>query len=464
MYEIVHEFCVKLQLDVLLCQAQQLTERFSADFVAVEAHDAAAGSLSIVYWRRSEHFAEVPFRLIVSRDRSRPSGGLRLRHSPFSYGLPTLADIEGCVRAVEAARMRLPICRQPNLHELFNKTILVRCRERLFRVRRVLRAVEASSASVRLVGDAAIRLVYRLLAFEDATSDEALHVAVNAFTGNVVCTMPALQAAADDEAVECLQQLAAQLSVDIDEHEKAETIAALVRRLQQRATRLRYVQTFSQHFQPLANETRVARALDAFLTADERGATFDRVCLSFSLEPRFVLVVALDGGAQDSPPRLFLVDIETQPLAHVSELRLSTLVESAPLLDVESADYDLRERAALAPSTAFASTRRQLQVAVATIANRLLFGRLTDALRAHDVQTTAVEREPLVGGYVLQLKKWVRRAIRQRAHRPLAVLPPSRSGRTASFSRTSSRVPFASTFSPRAPSSASSAPPRGRWK
>lgn len=91
-YEILHDFTLKLQLDILFCQAQHLSKTISERYVAVEVYDSTAGLLAILYWLPDTPGSDGSYRITVERDPNRPCGGLVLRHHPFNSMLPTLSS------------------------------------------------------------------------------------------------------------------------------------------------------------------------------------------------------------------------------------------------------------------------------------------------------------------------------------------------------------------------------------
>jgi hypothetical protein len=51
----------------------------------------------------------------------------------------------------------------------------------------------------------------------------------------------------------------------------------------------------------------------------------------------------------------------------------------------------------------FAGQTKQLQIALATVGDRLLFIRIAEELRKHGIQFEAPVCEPSVGGYIMKL-------------------------------------------------------------
>ncbi|KAI6240758.1 Mediator complex subunit rgr-1 [Aphelenchoides fujianensis] len=410
-YDIVHEFCMKLQLDLLFCQAQCLSESISDEYVRVDAYDAVEGALSISYWtRRPTTGGQLapPMRIVVTREFSTPYGGLKLRHHPYGFGLPQIERDGG----------------QPQFHSLFTTTILFRCRERLLNVKRLFRAFAAGSPTFRLIGDASIRLMYRLLPLDDATSDESLHVAVNTFSGRIVCSVPALEeraagcAADDDENWAGPSRSAENRSELVDDLEDAlnvdcrlenATIEPLLRRIHVRLMLRRFAQvSLNFHFRPVS-----AARLCSWM--DEWGeAPRDRLYLQFLWEPRYFLILALELETMvELRIRLVLADTDNHQAGdqradgasskvNIQELSVADLVVEAPVADVENTDLDVRDYF-VPTATKFGGSKRQIRAAISLIADRLLIVRLTEQLRRRGIAYAPLEREPQVGGYRLKL-------------------------------------------------------------
>lgn len=55
-----------------------------------------------------------------------------------------------------------------------------------------MKYASSKSCCIRLIGDAAVRLNYQLLMFNDCTHEEHLNIAVNTFTGRLQCSVLAL--------------------------------------------------------------------------------------------------------------------------------------------------------------------------------------------------------------------------------------------------------------------------------
>ncbi|KAI6238613.1 Mediator of RNA polymerase II transcription subunit 14 [Aphelenchoides fujianensis] len=417
-YELLHDFCMKLQLDLLFCHAQSLSQSISSEYVRVDAYDPMQGSLSISYWARrrpgtSQSTAAAPFKILVNRDKTEEASGLKLRHQPPVDGLPSIHRSEG----------------QPQFHSLFTKTILFRCRERLENVKRLFATIGERSAAVRLLDDAAIRLVYRVLPAEDTTSEEWLHVAVNTFSGRIVCEVPGLEERAAgcasldednrpashraaDHRCDEIMQLEEALNADC--RPENEAIERALRRLHVLLLLRRFARTAADHhFRPLS----AARATGWLDKWD--GGPRDRLYLEFDWEPHHVVVLTLElEPSLDVRVQLFLADWAKQHVdvpreewreggkiasskVQLHELTTADIVSETVLGNLEATGLDVREF--FLPNGATVSgSRQQIRAAVSSLADRLLVVRLGEQLRKRGVRYAPVEHEPTVGGLRLR--------------------------------------------------------------
>ncbi|KAI6204768.1 hypothetical protein M3Y94_00715000 [Aphelenchoides besseyi] len=391
-YEILHDFCQKLQLDLLFCQAQSLCQSISTDHVSIEAYDLREGFLSIVYWLSNRRSTE--YRIIITRDQKRVCGKLKLVHQPHTFNLPQLEFING----------------QPQFHSLFTKTMLFRCRERLNEVKRVFRKFEFSSPAIRLIGDASIRLIYRLMPLDDAERDESLYLAVNTYSGRVLCSIPALeegQSGCIIDEDECwtglpstsrcskLEELEEEMNSNCSIENK--NIEILLKRLHLRLILRRFAQTGTNlHFRPISHP-RSCLWIDKW-----EGPSGERLYLQFNWEPRYFLILSVEmENKANFQPRFFMGDSDAQKMK-LHELNIATLVRDTPVPDLESTGLDIRKWP-FSDANLLTATRRQIRVALSTVADRLLFVRLTENLQRRGIKFSSVEREKEVGGYVLRI-------------------------------------------------------------
>ncbi|KAI6210039.1 Mediator complex subunit rgr-1 [Aphelenchoides besseyi] len=391
-YEILHDFCQKLQLDLLFCQAQSLCQSISTNHVSIEAYDLREGFLSIVYWLSSRRSTE--YRIIITRDQKRVCGKLKLLHQPSAFNLPQLEFING----------------QPQFHSLFTKTMLFRCRKRLNAVKRVFRKFELSSPAIRLIGDASIRLTYRIIPLDDAERDESLYFAVNIYSGRVLCSIPALeegQSGCIIDEDECWMEFPSKLRCSkLEELEEEinsncnienKNIEILLTRLHLCLILRRFAQTGTNlHFRPISHP-RSCLWIDKWKKPNE-----ERMYLQFNWDLRYFLILCVKMEDEANfQPRFFIADSDGQKMK-LHELNIATLVRDTPISNLESKGIDIRKWP-FSDANLLTATRRQIRVALSTIADRLLFVRLTENLQRRGIKFSPVESEKEVGGYVLKI-------------------------------------------------------------
>lgn len=104
----MHSFCQSLQLDVLHCQAFQMSS-ISPFYLKVEEYDRVKMILVISYWLRYNDkkkffflifkvFSKIifrltsPYRIVISGDTDNVHSSLKTRHHPSSEYLPLLGE------------------------------------------------------------------------------------------------------------------------------------------------------------------------------------------------------------------------------------------------------------------------------------------------------------------------------------------------------------------------------------
>ncbi|KAI6206039.1 hypothetical protein M3Y94_00860500 [Aphelenchoides besseyi] len=391
-YDVLHDFCLKLQLDLLYCQAQSLCQSISTEHVTIEAYNPRDGFLTIVYWMPNRKTTE--FRMVITRDQNSPCGKLKLLHQPHAFNLPQLEFING----------------QPQFHSLFTKTVMYRCRDRLKEVKRVFMQFESCSSSIRLIDDTSIRLIYRLVPLDDVEPDESLYLAVNTYSGRILCSIPAF----DDRQSGCsvdeeknwtgiriegrcseLDELEEEMNSDCNIKNKK--IGVLLKRLHLRLISRRFAQTATDfHFRPIT-PSRLSPWIDKLEKPGEQ-----RIYLQFNWEPRYYMIIAVERENSDNfQLRLLMGDLDGQKM-HLNELNIATLISDTPVSDLELTEIDIRDRT-LSDANLLTATRRQIRVAVSVFADRLLFVYLTEKLQHRGVRLLPFEREKEVGGAVLRI-------------------------------------------------------------
>uniref|UniRef100_A0A915E4X5 Mediator of RNA polymerase II transcription subunit 14 n=1 Tax=Ditylenchus dipsaci TaxID=166011 RepID=A0A915E4X5_9BILA len=260
-YLVLHLFCRSLQLDVLYCQVLQLST-VSQNYLRVEEYDHVKSVLVISYWltKHPKKRLSSNYRITIFGSREDQHCGLRTRHHPSSPHLPILEDSDNL-----------------SLSRLISETILFRCRERLLRIQRLLSMLEPSSI-VQRSGHSMMTLTYPLIVFGEQHSDESLHIAINTFSGTVVCNIPALNS--NDEIITELENQfsAAESSM--------ETISKLVNRVRV----LVMIERFNKAICGL--QVRPVSEIQAVpLLAKLKLLPPDRRLLQFNREEKFFLVV-----------------------------------------------------------------------------------------------------------------------------------------------------------------------------
>ncbi|KAI6210831.1 Mediator of RNA polymerase II transcription subunit 14 [Aphelenchoides besseyi] len=401
-YDILHDFCLKLQLDLLFCQAQSLCQSISTDYVSIEAYDPRDGFLSILYWM--PHRKTTEFRMVITRNQNSACGKLKLLHQPYAFNLPQLEFING----------------QPQFHSLFTKTVMYRCRDRLTEVKRMFVQFESSSPSIRLIDDKSIRLIYRLVPLDDAEPDESLYLAVNTYSGRILCSIPALDDRQSGCSVNneenwmgiCTEGRCSELEELEEEMNsngsiKNKKIGVLLKRLHLRLIARRIAQTATDfHFRTII-PSRLSPWIDKL---EEPGD--ERIYLQFNWEPYYYLIISMKmENKANSPFRLFTGDLDGQKVK-LHELNIATLIRDTPISDFESTEFDIRKWL-LSDANLLTATRRQIRVALSTIADRLLFVRLTEKLQHRGVKFLPFESEKEVGGYVLRITDFANKLRRE---------------------------------------------------
>ncbi|KAI6192425.1 Mediator complex subunit rgr-1 [Aphelenchoides bicaudatus] len=375
-YEILHDFTLKLQLDVIFCHVQYLSKTISDRYIAVEAYDAPGGLLSILYWINDRARNTSPYRITIEYNSNQPFSGLVLRHHPFNITLPTLKPQNGFV----------------NFGQLFNKIILFRCRERLYSVKHALKTAASKSCCIRLVGDAAVRLSYSLLSHNDCTDEEYLNITVNNFTGRIQCNLLALPEETEElSALEFLLDHSFSIKVDQIYHILRKLQALLLLKRYEKATsNFQFRQITPSQMPMIGMMNRLSR---------------HRIYLQFIDEPQYYLVLTLDiKHESEADLRFFLVDFSLSKFTMV-ELILDEMIRSSAIADLDDSEIDIRrDYKTMFSKHSFTGHIKQIQVAMSTVADRILFIRISEELRKHGIEFNQPVREKLVGGYVLRLK------------------------------------------------------------
>jgi mediator of RNA polymerase II transcription subunit 14 len=175
-YLLLHSFCQSLQLDLLYCQVVQMASTISPNMLQVEKYDPKEALLIVSYWlTKTNKKLSSQFRITISGDKNSPHTSLKVRHYPPSPNLPILDDDTGHL----------------SINRLISETILIRCRERLLRLRKMLEMVRPLSRA-QLSGNTVPTLKYMLFTRDHQSEDEALIISLNMFFGTFVCHVSSL--------------------------------------------------------------------------------------------------------------------------------------------------------------------------------------------------------------------------------------------------------------------------------
>ncbi|CAI2348423.1 unnamed protein product [Caenorhabditis sp. 36 PRJEB53466] len=185
----LHSFCVSLQLDVLYCQTSRLAAGRLRENITIEKYDPKERVLIVGYWvKRSKNRRltvgqvkyDAQYRVQVYEDKEDKLGGLKVRHFPHA---PQLGKLDCGAGMLSMERM-------------LSETYVVRCKERLMRLRRVIEAAEPL-LKVELTGLSVPSISFSLLPDSIAT-EEKLTVSVNSFCGKVICNIHLLDSEHED--------------------------------------------------------------------------------------------------------------------------------------------------------------------------------------------------------------------------------------------------------------------------
>ncbi|CAA79551.3 Mediator of RNA polymerase II transcription subunit 14 [Caenorhabditis elegans] len=188
-FSFLHSFCVSLQLDVLFCQTSRLAAGRLRDNITIEKYDPKERVLVVGYWvKRSKSRrltvgqvkCDAQYRVQIYEDPNDKLGGLKVRHFPHAPQLGRLDSGAGML----------------SIDRLLSETYVVRCKERLMRLRRILEAAEPR-LEVKMTGISAPSLSLALLP-DTSSKDEMMTVSVNSFCGKVLCNVHILSAEHED--------------------------------------------------------------------------------------------------------------------------------------------------------------------------------------------------------------------------------------------------------------------------
>ncbi|KAI6192426.1 Mediator of RNA polymerase II transcription subunit 14 [Aphelenchoides bicaudatus] len=259
-YKILHEFCVKLQLDVVFCQANHLSSTVSHSYVKVDKYDPKKSILSVSYWSGQSN--KHSYSIKILRNRTNFCAGLKLYHYPFNSDLPSLNE------------------RGSNFYHIFNETVRVRCQEHMQKVQKIFGSEIPSTSKICQV-QTEHQLKLELLPSSDLSADETLIISISAFSGKVKCYLKALE---DD--LSNFEKLEALLNDDF--YPDSTALKQCLQTLQ--------IQLLTMRFCESINKNKLKRIdLQQFPTTDDSSSLSDKTfCLQLVLEPRIYLLVSFD--------------------------------------------------------------------------------------------------------------------------------------------------------------------------
>ncbi|KAJ1366563.1 hypothetical protein KIN20_027251 [Parelaphostrongylus tenuis] len=390
-YNFLHTFAQSLQLDVLFCQASQLATGRLRNKIVIEKYDPKERVLCIGYWVQhitrkglGNHVRLEPqYRVTIFGDDGYDTT-LNVRHHPIAPDLGQLDTRSG----------RLSIDR------LLSETLVVRCRERLLRIRKRLKA--AKPLSIIIYAGAVVPCLWLpLLRDSVETREECVVISVNMFSGRVLCTL---------DAIEFLPGSAAEIKeFEMILYNGQSSIDALRKRIDRLKVLLmieRYRRSVATLQVRIINENQMApffRKVHSLPT--------DRICLQFIKEEHFYLVVAFVSNENLTVKMSFYLLCTLDDKVQMMELNREKQLISAPIDEVVNKEAKAFGRFEnddvwtpnvksnrLGPSMV-----RQLSTAVAAVDDRISFMRVCEELDKKRIGYRSVEEEPHVGGLILHI-------------------------------------------------------------
>uniref|UniRef100_A0A0N5A492 Mediator of RNA polymerase II transcription subunit 14 n=1 Tax=Parastrongyloides trichosuri TaxID=131310 RepID=A0A0N5A492_PARTI len=174
MHDFMHKFCLSLQLDVLYCEATQLTRKQYFRKLLIEKYDIEKGELLICYWPNFDDKKRVypsEYKIRISHSKSPSYRGLRVYHIPYRAGMPQLDTNTG----------RLSLC------TLINTSSSIRANDKLLALKQKLSIVNPMAGSY--ISGCSIRtIIFPLIEDSKLLDDEYLTFKVNLYTGAYHCS------------------------------------------------------------------------------------------------------------------------------------------------------------------------------------------------------------------------------------------------------------------------------------
>lgn len=194
LYEVLHSFCVYLQLDILFCQASKFIHDRMIEYVSVDEY-VQGNKLVLTYWKSTgkrplalaagptapfgQQQPSLPgfnYKLVIQVDTNDKKRALRVAHIPSAdVRLPTLDDYE----ATKVGKL--------NIETLLCDTIVIRIRHRLTQLKQ--RLGDTMVTNTKITGKVPTLEIPLL---EPWIESEKLNVSINLFTGHFVCSVAML--------------------------------------------------------------------------------------------------------------------------------------------------------------------------------------------------------------------------------------------------------------------------------
>uniref|UniRef100_A0A7E4ZZ50 Mediator of RNA polymerase II transcription subunit 14 n=1 Tax=Panagrellus redivivus TaxID=6233 RepID=A0A7E4ZZ50_PANRE len=422
-YRILHSFAVSLQLDVLECQARQLGRTIAPNYIRVDKYDPYKGYLDVQYWI-NERTADRPglnprlskllsntvtYKMHIFFDKDDLNSGLFIRHTPPSAG--RLLD-------------HVPAKRHISMGQLLSEVIEVRIRERLLLVRQVLSGVPPSS-QVHFAGDAAPALIYEIIVHEqESPINEHLHISINAFYGHVVCQIHAIGQHEDLRALE--KEFNGACSVI--------EVTKIINRLRIAIMMARYRTALAVSQTKIINENNGCAVLKHY--------TFpkDRIVIHYQRETWHYLVIGFEASAEAGIDVSFHLVTDYKgnhyncvKINPMSILKKSVIPKFCDMFeytpenlrdseeDANSSSDDTIDRVLNSDemlddqyegdgsmdmarkNSKWTGSDSQVKLVLAALDDRILFTNLAYCLEKQNIQYTAVETDPIVGGPYIRI-------------------------------------------------------------
>uniref|UniRef100_A0A5S6R235 Mediator of RNA polymerase II transcription subunit 14 n=1 Tax=Trichuris muris TaxID=70415 RepID=A0A5S6R235_TRIMR len=196
LYNLLHSFCLSIQLDLLFCQTHRLLGEYMSSSLAVEEY-VKSERLVVTYWREDQarprrEFTRVQdalpkasssYKMIIYVDQDNPQRGLQVLHMPKSDLL--LPSLDG--------RSRL------SFEDLLSDTVLVRIGYRLRHLRELIEDVSDCRCNIQ-----GRFPKLRIALLDDCDSSEIVYTSINLFSGRFVVKLAAIGDSPDRRAFEDL--------------------------------------------------------------------------------------------------------------------------------------------------------------------------------------------------------------------------------------------------------------------